>query len=198
MKEETLEVAMEPSSKGLVLYTKEGRPVGITILMILHMLGGMALLILTIVFSVFDLPAEATSAFADIGFSKVMLILGVFFLTVLGMASAIGMSIGAKWGWWLGAFYYIYSLFRNASAILTIYALSDQIDLEGADRGPSYYYFKHGLRILIHLLIFCYFFKENVLEFFEMKGLNKKRAVAIMTGVCIAITTLFTIWSFTI
>ncbi len=54
--------------------------------------------------------------------------------------------------------------------------MADQ--LEGDSRGPEYYMTKHGVRIIVHLLLFLYFFNGNVLAFFGMEALNKPRPSA--------------------
>jgi hypothetical protein len=64
--------------------------------------------------------------------------------------------------------------------------MADQ--LEGGSRGPEYYMVKHGGRIVIHFLLFLYFFKGNVLEFFGLETLSKAKAVGVLVGICIAIT----------
>jgi len=50
---------------------------------------------------------------------------------------------------------------------------------------------KHAGRIVIHFLLFLYFFKGNVLEFFSLATLSKAKAVGILVGVCIAVTAAF-------
>ncbi|OYP29472.1 hypothetical protein CGZ80_25070 [Rhodopirellula sp. MGV] len=120
-----------------------------------------------------------------IGIPPALLIAGVMFLAILTIASGVGMLMGTKWGWWLAAFYYVYSIFRNCSALLAIVAMADQ--LEGGTRGPDYYMIKHGGRIVVHLLLLMYFFKGNVLEFFGHETLSKLKAVGILVGICIAI-----------
>jgi hypothetical protein len=122
----------------------------------------------------------------SIGIPPVLLIIGVVFLAILTISSGVGMWMGTKWGWWLAAFYYVYSIFRNGSALFTVIAMADQLD--GDSRGPEYFMIKHGGRIVVHFLLFLYFFKGNVLEFFGLEGLSKAKAVGILVGICIAIT----------
>ena len=121
-----------------------------------------------------------------IGIPPALLIVAVIFLAALTIASGVGMWIGTKWGWWLAAFYYVYSIFRNASALLTIAAMAEQLQVSA--RGPEYYMIKHGGRIVVHFLLFMYFFKGNVLQFFRLEALSKPKAIGILIGICIAIT----------
>jgi hypothetical protein len=160
------------------------RPVGVSILAVLHLVGGV--LLFGAQFLLFSNLEAMEDPLRSIGIPPVLLIIGVMFLAILAIASSVGMWMGTKWGWWLAAFYYVYSVFRNGSALFTVVAMADQ--LEGASRGPEYYMVKHGARIVIHILLFLYFFKGNVLEFFGLEALSKANAAGILVGVCIAIT----------
>ena len=60
-------------------------------------------------------------------------------------------------------------------------------------QAPSDYYLKHGARIVVHLLIFLYFFKGNVREFFSLTEQKKWKPVLAETGICIGIAAVFTI-----
>lgn len=160
------------------------RPGGISILAVLHFIGG--ILLFGTQFLLFaNLQAMEESLHA-IGIPPVLLIIGVMFLAVLAIASGVGMWMGAKWGWWLASFYYVYSIFREGSALPTVVAMANQ--LEGGSRGPEYYIIKHGVRIIVHFLLFLYFFKGNVLEFFGLETLSKPKAIGVLVGICIAIT----------
>ena len=168
------------------------RPIGVSILSVLHFLGGF-LLLAAQALMLANLEAVEESL-QIIGIPPVLLILGVMFLTVLVFASAVGMWMGTKWGWWLAAFYYMYSIFRNATALYTVLSMADQ--LEGAHRGPGYYFAKHSIRIIIHFLLFLYFFKGNVLDFFGLEDIEKGKAVTIIVGICLTITVVLTGFSF--
>jgi hypothetical protein len=160
------------------------RPVGVSILAVLHIGGG--ILLFGAQFLLFANLAAIGESLRSIGIPPLLLIIGVMFLAVLTIASGVGMWIGAKWGWWLASFYYVYSIFRNGSAVLTVISMADQLD--GGSRGPEYYMIKHGGRIIVHFLLLLYFFKGNVLEYFRLTTLNKATAIGILAGICIAMT----------
>lgn len=165
---------------------KPDRPVGVSILAVLHIIGGGLLLIAQFVM-IANLNAMQ-EPLESIGIPPALLIVGVMFLCVVTLASGVGMWLGTRWGWWLMAFYYVYGILRNAMAIVTVGMLADQ--LEGAARGPEYYVVKHGMRVVIQAMILCYCFKANVVEYFDLRDVSKLKALAILSGICIAIAVL--------
>ncbi|MEQ8788655.1 MAG: hypothetical protein RIC55_20260 [Pirellulaceae bacterium] len=159
------------------------RPIGVTILAVLHLLGGALLFV-----SQFLLLANLDTldeSFQAIGISPVLVLGGLMLLACLATASGVGMWIGAKWGWWLASFYYVYSVFRNASAMMTIVAMTNSLAAIGL--GPEEYLLKHAGRMLIHFLLLLYFFKSNVLYYFGLEQFNKAKAIGILVGICLGI-----------
>ncbi|MEX0714521.1 MAG: hypothetical protein WD278_19450, partial [Pirellulales bacterium] len=149
-----------------------------------HLLGGLVLFALQfVIVANFNAMAEAVRS---IGIHPGLVIAGTMFLSLLATASAVGMWLGRKWGWWLAAFYYAYSVFRNASAVAMFASMSDEVEADGRD--PAHYLVKHGVRVFVHLLLFFYFFKGNVLEFFGMQSVGKAKAISIIVAICTAIT----------
>ncbi|EMI47185.1 putative membrane protein [Rhodopirellula sp. SWK7] len=156
------------------------RPVGVSVLAVLHILGGLVLFgVQFLMFARLDSMEESLRA---MGIPPVLVIVGVMFLSVLTIASGIGMWMGTRWGWWLAAFYYVYGVLRNASALYTVVSMADQ--LEGTARGPEFYMIKHSVRIVIQSLLLMYFFKGNVLDYFDLSTLKKGKALGILVGIC--------------
>jgi len=175
-----------PAASDFIVQPQKGmvaRPVGVSILAALHFFGG--LLLFGAQFLLLANLQAVDETLRSVGIPPAMLIVSVMFLSILAIASAIGMWKGAKWGWWLASFYYVYSIFRNGSALLTVIAMADQ--LEGGSRGPEYYIIKHGGRIIFHSFLVLYFFKGNVLEFFGTETVNKPKAIGILVGICVII-----------
>ena len=160
------------------------RPVWVSVLAVLHFVGGIVYLGTQFIFLANLKAIEPT--LHTLGMTSGLMIFALMVLAIVSIASGIGMWIGVKWGWWLGAFYYIYSIFRNASAVLMVISMTNV--LEVGSREPEYYLIKHSGRIVLHFLIFLYFFKGNVLEFFHLEGLSKPKAIGIMVGICIVIS----------
>jgi hypothetical protein len=159
------------------------RPVGVSILAVLHVLFGV--LLVGAQFLMLARLSAMEDSLRAIGMPPMLLLIGVLFLSVLAIASGIGMWLGTQWGWWCATFYYVYSVFRNGSALLTVASLADQ--MESSTRGPEYYIMQYGGRMVVHFLLLLYFFKGNVLEFFHLENVSKPKAIGILVGVCIAI-----------
>jgi len=159
------------------------RPTGVSILAVLHIIGGIVLI--GVQFLMFANRDAMEESLRTIGVSSISVVIGVMFLSVLAIASGVGMWLGTRWGWWLATFYYVHSIFGNAMALVTVASLADQLD--DATHGPKYYFMKHGGRIIVHFLLLLYFFRPNVLEFFALGHLSKPKAIGIQVGLCIAI-----------
>jgi len=162
---------------------RRGRPVGIAVLAVLHFGGG----ILLGAMQLFMLPKldEFEEPLRSAGLSPLLLLIGITFLALLGIAAAIGMWFGRKWGWWLATFYYVYAMARNIWALVLIARLHD--DLGNGGRGPEDYYFKHLGRIVVHALILVYFFRANVLSYFGLERLSKWTAMTVLVWACLVV-----------
>ena len=165
------------------LSSKPDRPIGLSILAVLHLLGGLVLF--AIQFLLWTRVDQMKQPLQVIGMPPVILLAGVMFLSLLGIISGIGMWTGARWGWWVAAFYYVYGVFRNAGALIAVAQLAEH--LEGGPRGPAYYVVKHSGRIVVHALILLYLMKANVLEFFDQQSLSKPKALGLLAAICTAI-----------
>jgi hypothetical protein len=173
------------------------RPVGTSILAVIHIAGGILGAIVT-VFLVNQLGKnpEAHHGLAALGLPPALLIVAIVFIFGLGIASGIGMWKGRKWGWYLGSFYYMYSIIRNLNALVTIPMLMNSMppeELANMSKGPSYYYIKHGGRVIIHLLLYLYFFKGSVREYFSLTEQNKWKPFLVELGICIGIAAVVSI-----
>jgi len=151
------------------------RPVGVLALAVLHFGGGLLLVILQVIF------ASSPRAFSDDSVFPILIVLGFGSLGCLGVASGIGMWLGTRWGWWCGLFYYVYGVARNANAFALTTSLAE--GLEEASRGPGYYYARYGGRVVVHLLIGLYFFKDNVRKYFNVEGVHAGKAVGLLAAI---------------
>ena len=151
------------------------RPVGISILAVLSLVGGIGILILQFVF--FDLLQEG---FSQIGVSKNASVVNISILGGWAIAGGVGLWFGKNWGWWLGVLYLSYSVLRNAYATVAISDLVSQFPEQNIN--ATKYYVTHGLRVVVHSLIVLYYFRENVLDYFGLESSNKSTLFKQMAG----------------
>jgi hypothetical protein len=167
----------------------DSRPRGITLLAWLHLVGG-ALAPIVTVFLIFVINRnpEGQAVFGRFGISPILVYLGIVILGALGFASGLGMLRGKTWGWHLGSFYYVYAILRNTNALVMILYIMSRAtaeELAGMSHGPNYYVSKHGIRIIVSGLIYTYFYKMNVLQFFGLSERPKWKMITV--EVCIAV-----------
>ena len=174
------------------------RPVGISILAVLHFIGGIALIIALIGVAVtVKEDSRAADALRDLGAPVALLCAAFAFLAVVSFASAVGMWSGHRWGWYLGSFYYAYAITRNISALWNIDALFQAIPQEpgGMAHGISYYYMKFGVRLVISSLLYLYFFKDNVREYFGLRESRMWVPIGIQLFLCVDIALAIGVWT---
>ena len=97
---------------------------------------------------------------------------------------------GKRWGWYLGSFYYLYSVVLNANALITVPILMRSMsaqDIADMSRTPSYYVVKHSVRLVVHFLLYLYFFRMNVREFFSLSNDPKWKPVLAEAAICVSI-----------
>ncbi len=86
------------------------RPMTITLISILLVIGGLVLLVTQL--TTFSMLSDVSS---ELGVSAVLLQAAFAFLGVLGVAAGIGGWFGKKWGWWLALFYFAYAAARASN-----------------------------------------------------------------------------------
>lgn len=155
------------------------RPIGITILSILVLVGGIGIILTQIKFY-----ANLNELSTELGISLIAFFVSVLFLIVLSIGSGIGMWLGKKWGWWLGAFYYVHAILRYVYALITAIIMNEQ--LKDTSRSAEYYLITYMGRIVIHALILRYYFKDNVMEYFNISSYSKVKSALIVIVVGIA------------
>jgi len=159
------------------------RPIGVTILAVLHVVGGVILLgAQVLLLANLD---RVSASMSSVGIPPALLVFGVMLLAGIALASGVGMWLGTPWGWWCATFYYVYSIARNANALLMVSDFAEE--LEAGSRGAGYYYVKFGVRVIVHALILLYFFKSNVVEYFGVTDVHKGKALGKLIGVTAAV-----------
>ena len=153
------------------------RPLGISILAVLHVLGGIGILAVQL----FVQPRgveEADQAMRNFGFTFSMAVAAFTLVAALGIVSGVGFWLGRPWGWWVGAFSYIYRAFASLNAILTVIIYSAELATES--RGVAFYLAKYGGRIVVSLLILSYLLRPKTLSYFGLSELRRFRAIGKM------------------
>ena len=153
------------------------RPIGISILAVLNIAFGILGAIYTVGLTIFGSPL----AFR---------IVTAVFIFGLAIASGIGMWNGRKWGWYLGSFWYMYSIVRNAIALLLLIFVPPE-ELSNTGAHPPYYYFG---RLIVFFLLYLYLFKGNVRDFFSLPEQKKWKPILAELGICIVIVTVIGIF----
>lgn len=163
------------------------RPGGITLLATLHGLGG-AILVLVVLPMALLKSAALDTALAQVGLASIDVLVTFGFLGILYLSSGIGMWRGARAGWWLAVFSYVYGILRNLISLLLIPSLVDQFGSPA--RGAAYYYTQNAGQAVISALLVLYLLKRNVLEYFGLGNLTRKKGLGFATGAAIGVVIL--------
>lgn len=184
---------MDPSNP-----EKPKRPVGITILAILFLVGGIGIVALGVGLFLF-LPSDdgGIDRVLDVlGANRLSLFLGFGVLAALGIAGGVGMLRGAAWGWWIGGFYSVYAIARNAMAALALPEIAESAAALGEpDPDLTKHYIKFIGRVVINLLLVLYFYRLKVLSYFGLVGLSRMKAIGTQVLVCLLLTGAFVLLS---
>lgn len=106
-----------------------------------------------------------------------------FLMAIILFAAGIGLWFGARPGWWLTTFFYANNIGRSVLSVVFFSRLGGPItqSMVGAVA-----YGTLGGRALISLLLLVYLLKSNVLAFFDLAELRKRRAAAILVAFVLA------------
>lgn len=154
------------------------RPTFISILAFFQFLGGIGLFLLLI-------TSDMTPLASILNISNVNMFIPISILGVMSLGAAIGMWKGKRWGWYLGAIVFCYAIFRNGYALSQVIGMSNIIETSG--ESTDSYFIKYVGRVIINGLVLLYFFKANVIEYFQVTNLRDWKKVGIVVGVTIII-----------
>jgi hypothetical protein len=105
------------------------------------------------------------------------------FMTLLAGSSSVGMWRGARWGWWLGALYYVWSALGVVAEIP--YALPEAEELDQEMLAPRLA--ATLVRLAIFVLVALYFFKGSVRAFFGLQSLRMIPALNVLVTISIVL-----------
>lgn len=168
------------------------RPVGVSLLAVLHIVGGVGLAVVLLIGLAY-LGNTSQSRNRDgllqvlnsNGISPALLLFGILFLLGIALASGIGLMLGSRWGWRVAIFYYTYSISRNLNALVFFAGATEA--LQNSSRGPAYYFAKHFARVAISILVLCYLMKPKVCDYFGVNESQKGRMIGILIGTGITV-----------
>ena len=166
----------EVASDSRVLRT---RPIGVAILAVLCGLFGIALGALLIFLARAN---DNEQWLAQKGLPYAWFAVFSVTFVLLALACSIGMWRGAKWSWWLVAFYYFFMLFGNICQLLLIAPIKA---ISGDYETASVLLARQGIGAVINFGLLRYLFKVNVLRFFGLGSLRKVRAIGIFFGITV-------------
>lgn len=142
------------------------RPIGVTILAGLHIVGGgLGLLLVPLLAITLFTRGAIPEGLNQLGFAPPLIVLLYFVLFTMALMSGLGLWRGRWWGWHLGAIYYLYSMSRSIGALVHLPQIFGSIPaeaLEEMERSPEYYAIKYAGRTLVHALVYLYLFKASV------------------------------------
>jgi hypothetical protein len=162
------------------------RPVGISILAVLHAVGGVLICALGVylVTQFKEQDRSSIIAWATITLTPLF--------AVLGIGTGIGLWLGKKWAWWLATFYYFQFALGGVivlSSILVAHAAFDRPLTERSAELTG----KHLGRLLIFSLLSWYMTRRNVFAHFEFQRLTRLRALCILAGVILLLAALLSL-----
>jgi hypothetical protein len=151
------------------------------LLAILHLVSG--LMLAAMLPDLFSKLAEFSSL-DGFGLSPFAIVGGSVLLTLLFLASAIGIISGGRWGWWVIKFNAAYGVMRNASACVVAF---DYAEADDATRSLEEMLLKHGIRGALYGLMLAYFYSTQVRRYFRTESVATGRSLGILFGIYCAI-----------
>lgn len=165
------------------------RPIGVSILSWLLMVGGVLSLGMTgIIVQILRSNNDAREAFSSMGLSPASLSIGLSFVCAFALASGIGFWLHKPWGWYLTSSYFLCDVLRNIHAIFLIPMIARSLppeELAHTRHGTTYYIVLHAARAIVHMLFYVYCFKANVRSHFGISP-TKWKLVAAELAICAA------------
>lgn len=154
----------------------EQRPIGITIISVLCIISGTGMFVMQLF-----IDESFVEIISELNIDNFTMIFSIILLASLALIGGIGMLLGKKWGWWVGAFYLIYAVFRYLNVLVQIPLFEIQYEVGSAE--TTQYYTKYIGRIITNSLLYLYFFKSNVLSYFNLGEIRKRKVVFSHLGI---------------
>lgn len=157
------------------------RPISISLLAIWLAIGGGAILVPQLLFF-----GKLNGVSSALGISSVLLQGSIAFLGLLGLAAAVGMWLGKKWGWWLALFYFAYAATRDINVLLTA------VGLAAAGEAMGSAFVKYGAAVLWNGLLLFYLCRETASTYFRTT--ETRKALLLVFALCLALFAIASLW----
>ncbi len=154
---------------------KVPRPRSVTVLAVFQMLGGVMAVGQVLIGS--EIASGAANSLGLFGQQHLTL---AMLLGLMHFAAGIGMWTGKRWGWWLAAFSYLYAVMSDIGTVLLMPDLFTTVDEPIG--GIGFAVARLFGAIIGAVLIFVYWFRETVLDYFDLLDLPKVKALAGLAG----------------
>lgn len=157
---------------------KRKRPSGITGLSILNIFLGAA--------SLYGLTQYAVlSGKLPVSGLNTAIIIAIGLLLIV---SGVGLFLGKRWGWWIGAFYYFYRAVGSAMVfLLALFFVG--ID-DGANSEAGLDLARGFMRIIGPIVVIVFLYSKNVLQYFGIADHIKKRSTWVLIALALGISIL--------
>jgi len=174
------------------------RPFGIALLSLFYLAGAIFTVVLWVWgASVFGDP-RFTQRMAAFDAPGVQRNIAYGITTVLGLAPAVGLWIGARWGWYLGSFYKALGIVRSFVNFYLVREYLNSLKAQGFQISPAGYITSYGIPTFILLMvavIYWYYFRANVRQFFGISHTRKWPVVAIQLFLAVDVMLALVAWS---
>ena len=174
----------------------KARPTVITVLSILHVLCGVGgiFLLIPLLANLLDSLPDVTAILSAVGIPPISMPRVSLVVSVVVIASGVGMWKGYRWGWHIGCPYYFYLiLIGTGNVLLSTFMLKyfkeklpdDTLEAipEDVFGGFILQLIKIGASFVIPLTIYIYFYRRAVKEYFNVTEVSNISVIAKHIGI---------------
>jgi hypothetical protein len=151
------------------------RPIGISILAVLNLLGGLALLVMIPL--ILSKREAISSTLTGLGIPPVLALVILCLHIVLDFYAGLGMLAGSSRGWELGMFVSLWGIARDVNVLVMLSGL--ELPTVQMQRILQQKILQAQVGIPISLLILVYFMSNGVLDYFQISRRHGLRVMAV-------------------
>jgi len=175
----------------------KARPIGITLLSVWYVFSGISSLLLQIpIFAtLLQSSPDAAAVLSAVGIQPFSDPLVASLVSAVILAAGIGVWMGYRWGWYVGSFYCFYFMVGGIEGILesivswNIY-YKDTIP-NGVIGDVIFQLIKIGSAFVIPLIIYIYYYRRAVKEYFNVADVNNLSVIFKHIGILLAFSIVY-------